>query len=340
MLKKFGNRLSGWWHKAGVTVSVLLALTVTRLRGRKLAVIHRLIGLGDIIWCLPLATQLKQRDPQTAVMLMVSAPFHRLVSPRRCPEIDYAVGQRPLMDMPLRLLKFLEWRGVKILWPLCWNERGADGEEMHLVEEFQTSTGLPRALMQPTLTVSDSEKTAARRQFAIVSGQFTIVLHTGRTWAVRELKQHIWQEVVDILKREMSCRILHICQPRIVAPALPSFELTGVEKLPLTMSLPEVAALLSVSDLFVGIDSGLLHIAGVVGTPVAGIFGSTKPELRLPVTGKTLGISQKQDCSYCQHYSPLQHWHTGCPHDIKCLRSLSAEYICGEILCFIKRIQN
>jgi heptosyltransferase-3 len=42
-------------------------------------------------------------------------------------------------------------------------------------------------------------------------------------------------------------------------------------------SIGELAALLSLCRLFVGVDTAALHIAAAVGTPTIGIFGPTSP---------------------------------------------------------------
>jgi ADP-heptose:LPS heptosyltransferase len=41
------------------------------------------------------------------------------------------------------------------------------------------------------------------------------------------------------------------------------------------VSLPEIAAFLSRADLFVGNDSGLMHLAAAAGAPTIGLFGPT-----------------------------------------------------------------
>ncbi len=50
---------------------------------------------------------------------------------------------------------------------------------------------------------------------------------------------------------------------------------TSVNLVTLTLSLPEVTALASRSQLFVGNDSGIAHIAAAVGTPSVVVFGSS-----------------------------------------------------------------
>lgn len=41
--------------------------------------------------------------------------------------------------------------------------------------------------------------------------------------------------------------------------------------------IPEVAALISLSDLFIGNDTGIMHVAGTTVTPQITIFGPTNP---------------------------------------------------------------
>lgn len=48
------------------------------------------------------------------------------------------------------------------------------------------------------------------------------------------------------------------------------------------LSLPEVAAVLSRCVLFVGNDSGLMHLSAAAGTPTLGLFGPTRVEEYAP----------------------------------------------------------
>jgi ADP-heptose:LPS heptosyltransferase len=54
-------------------------------------------------------------------------------------------------------------------------------------------------------------------------------------------------------------------------------------------ALPVAAALLSRSELFVGNDSGVSHLAAAMGTPVIALFGPTDPALWAPV-GKNVQV--------------------------------------------------
>jgi len=57
-----------------------------------------------------------------------------------------------------------------------------------------------------------------------------------------------------------------------------------------TLSLPEAAALLSRAALFVGNDSGLMHLAAAAGTPTIGLFGPTPASEYAPVGLRAMAV--------------------------------------------------
>ncbi|CAH2599771.1 ADP-heptose--lipooligosaccharide heptosyltransferase II [Rhodovastum atsumiense] len=59
------------------------------------------------------------------------------------------------------------------------------------------------------------------------------------------------------------------------------------------LSLPEAAAVLTGSGLFVGNDSGLMHLAAAAGTPTLGLFGPTPAEEYSPA-GRHTAIARAQ----------------------------------------------
>ena len=62
-----------------------------------------------------------------------------------------------------------------------------------------------------------------------------------------------------------------------MAASLPS------ARVPERQPLDAVARLIASADLVVGVDTGLLHLAGALGVPLVAIFGGSKPHLTAPV---------------------------------------------------------
>ncbi len=61
----------------------------------------------------------------------------------------------------------------------------------------------------------------------------------------------------------------------------------------------ELMALLSLCDGFAGNDSGSMHIAGAIGIPTVGLYGSTNPERTGPLGPKTKVLYHRIECSPC-----------------------------------------
>ena len=81
----------------------------------------------------------------------------------------------------------------------------------------------------------------------------------------------------------------------------------------------ELPALLSACRLFIGNDSGAMHVAGAVGIPVIGIFGPTDPEGTRPMTPQFTLIREPVDCSPC--------FLRKCPIDHRCMTRISVDRV-------------
>ena len=81
----------------------------------------------------------------------------------------------------------------------------------------------------------------------------------------------------------------------------------------------ELPALLSACRLFIGNDSGAMHVAGAVGVPVIGIFGPTDPEGTRAMTPQFTLIREPVECSPC--------FLRKCPIDHRCMTRISVERV-------------
>ncbi len=64
-------------------------------------------------------------------------------------------------------------------------------------------------------------------------------------------------------------------------------------------SLEQVADIMSRAAAVIGVDSGLLHLAGATGTPTIGLYGPTDPKLCGPRGLKATILTPDIDCSPC-----------------------------------------
>jgi len=84
-------------------------------------------------------------------------------------------------------------------------------------------------------------------------------------------------------------------------------------------SMAELPALLSRCQLFVGNDSGAMHVAGAVGLKVVAIFGPTDPQGTAPITPLCAVVQEKQYCSPC--------FLRRCPTDHRCMTRVTPEAV-------------
>src|SRR5437763_5796011 len=103
--------------------------------------------------------------------------------------------------------------------------------------------------------------------------------------------------------------------------------LTGVKLLAGRLKGEELVALIANCDLVISIDSGPVHLAGMVGTPVIGLFGPVDPASRLPPDSSALGLFSEVPCLFCHNRTPVIHWISGCPNDIACMKKLDTETV-------------
>jgi len=93
----------------------------------------------------------------------------------------------------------------------------------------------------------------------------------------------------------------------------PPIDLTG------RTSIAELPGLLSQCHLYMGNDSGAMHVAAAVGLPVVAIFGPTEPHGTAPVTPRASLVQLKPYCSPC--------FLRRCPTDHRCMKAVTPEMV-------------
>lgn len=115
--------------------------------------------------------------------------------------------------------------------------------------------------------------------------------------ALKEWPRDRFQTLAAELAARPGCAVVFVgVQPFLAgAPGLGPcvFDWSG------TTTLPQLAALLRRASLFVGVDSGVLHLAAAVGVPVVALFGPTDPAVTGPQTPRHRIVRADLDCLAC-----------------------------------------
>jgi ADP-heptose:LPS heptosyltransferase len=305
--------------------------------GDPILYVRRFSGIGDIICTFPSLMALRRTEP--TAMIIYETRRHNMPLVARCRVVDLVVEEgSPLARMCQKLFT------LKLsLYPLLPDEHTPKRhcERIHLTEEFRKSFGLLAVDNQSVCleaTARAKKEIFKWSQSEGLSETPLVVIHTGPTWKTREWPVENWDELVTQIKSEFRAAVVQIGQDSFASgeASLSPRAVGAIDRVG-ELSLDEMLALLKVADLFVGIDSGMLHLAGAVHTSCVGIFGPTEPSCRLPTNSPGIGVTAQVPCVGCHHNEDGPgHWLTGCPHNIRCMSNLTVEDVFRACSSFLK----
>ena len=328
-------RLSRQAAALGYVLGVLLPVLVKT--GRRPVIFSRWTGMGDIICTLPAARELKKRHP--------GATFIYNCHP------DFAAVPK-LAGVADRVTAF-EDVGVVGHWYkflLAGFYHFAHGDDLPgqasrepMVTEFCRQFDLPVLEEHPELPVTAAGRKGALVVFAKKKLDLSalVLIHPGPSWPVREWPRECWTRLVAALRARGFTGIAQLGVARYM-----NFGQVAVETIPGAVSLvdelsvEECIAAIAQAKLFIGIDSGLLHIAAGTRTPSVGLFGMTLPEYRFSKDFRKDFVVNRVECAGCEHRKPRLHWVTGCPFDIKCMRTLGVDEVLRACLAKLEPLKK
>ena len=101
----------------------------------------------------------------------------------------------------------------------------------------------------------------------------------------------------------------------------------GLKRPPINLAgrttVGELPALLSRCGIFLGNDSGAMHVAAAVGLPVVAVFGPTDPLGTAPVTPRATIVAERPYCSPC--------FLRRCPTDHRCMTAVQPAAVVAAI---------
>lgn len=221
--------------------------------------------------------------------------------------VAYLTGAKTRVGQALSFTKKL---------PFLLNIRVALSEVKHAVEmnmDLLSAIGIDtsRCRREVLLPLSKEDIRFAEGLFAknlIKNSDMIITVHPGVSegGAHRSWSGDKYAELIDLLGSEPDAKVILMGGP---ADQKLISEIRGsLRTKPLVISgisIKKMATILKLSTLFIGNNSGPMHIAASVGTPTVAIFGDTDPRIHGPYGNRSIIVRKDLPCSPC-HY-PFLH---------------------------------
>jgi lipopolysaccharide heptosyltransferase II len=172
--------------------------------------------------------------------------------------------------------------------------------QLDLVRRVGWTTAAPRLRFHPGGAAEDSAR-ALLMAAGLASGERYVVLHVGATAPSRRYPPERFGAVARALAQRTGHAMVFIGdagEASLVAEARAAMEGVASINLAGRLSLGELGAVIGGADLLVGNNSGPMHLAAAMGTPVVALYALTNPQhtpWRVPARVLNHGVP----CRHC-----------------------------------------
>ena len=328
--------------------------------------------IGDLIESLPAVTALRRRFPQSRIAFLATSytsdilldvaeinevlVFDQNYSPSRkqaffkslrAEKFDLAISLAPYFKGALLAFK----SGAR--WRIGYPDRAAGFLLTHkadsvdlLKHETESVLALTRIAgvdsLEPRAVISVNQKASSfaldfMRDSALTPADIKICIHPGGSQPHTRWPAARYAQTASALMEKYSAKVIFAAGPldQAVLKEILSLMLKKPLVAPAGMRLRELAALIKNCDIFLGNNSGPMHIAAAVGTPVVAIFGPIHPleheRKWMPKGDGHIVVRKAMDCRDC---------HPGHCRDLKCRDLVSVEDVLGAMATQIKRLKR
>jgi predicted lipopolysaccharide heptosyltransferase III len=294
--------------------------------------------LGDVLLATPTLQALKTAYPTARLTVVVNRGTEEIL--RANPDVDEILPldrgsiteqirfvlklRRRRFDIVLDLtdgdraavLTWISGAGIRIgfnaeeRWTgRCYTTVVRGGEQAHRIERdlaalvplgIEVHNRIPRLFLTPE---DDARAEQLVGQLAIPTDRPWVVIQPGARYWFKAWPPERFAALADRLNDRFGCQVLVGGSPQEAAltQAVVSQAKSQLLSIAGRSDVRTLAALLKRSLLFVGNDTGAMHIAAAVGTPVVGLFGPSNPIEWGPRGGRAETIYKGLDCRICFH---------------------------------------
>jgi lipopolysaccharide heptosyltransferase II len=219
------------------------------------------------------------------------------------------------------------FRGRKYAYNIVVEPRGAQVHNTQFNLDALAAIGVP--IVDRTITFAvdpdDEQYVDAFLGRTFAEGTLLAGINAGGGWYTKRWELEKYAALADALMDRYGLRPVLLWGPGQLADVERMRAMMKSEAfVPPATTLKQLGALLRRCAIIVTNDSGPLHIAAAVGTPVVGIYGPTNPVLQGPYGNQyTIVRNESLDCLGCNY--------TSCPIEHQCMRDLTVAQVLAAV---------
>lgn len=270
----------------------------------KLCIVRSLGGIGDVLMCTPTIMQLRKDFPKLEIYFaidMSSTDSYKLLL-NNFSAVDYLISAKDVGRYSF------DWK-IDIT-SVCIRHEHSSEKKKNRIDIFANALGI-RKLDNPLPFYSVTREESKQVESYIRENKKNVFIHTASFDPQRSPSLSIFH---DLIKAHPDVNFL-VSDFNNKNRNWNYSNCQDISSLPIRAK----AALIKLSDRFIGPDSGLMHIAGAVGTQSVVIFGSIPAKVRINYYPTHRAYTKDLDCLGC--------WYKPCPYNRQCMKELDVEKI-------------
>lgn len=218
---------------------------------------------------------------------------------------------------PFLFTSRIEGNGVRLFQPKEYDRENIYVRSARICEAL----GIPFSAEPALLTVGGEDADILQQNLVQKGFSFSqpyLIFHPFARWKYRHWKLESSARLIEeLLRQEMSVVLIGDEHEKREGERIRSL-LKGNGHLQLAFGLPldELLVLMKSAALFVGTDSGPLHLATALRVPVIGLYGPANPHFTAPPSSRNIYLFEQVECSPCDQRTCIRP-HNPCVHLIR-----------------------
>jgi len=235
-----------------------------------------------------------------------------------------------MAGIPLRAGYSRDCRGLLLTHAIALKKNRKTIHQVHYYQGLLADLGLKIGSDELFLEVGEKEKEQAVKLLGNKHPGPIIGLNPGAAYGpAKRWPAEKYAELAAKLIKELNAQILVFgTKADNQAAALIAGSSNNVLDFTGKTSLAEAIALIDSCAAFVTNDSGLMHVAAALKTPLVAIFGSTNHLTTSPFSKKSVIVRKPLPCSPCMQ--------THCKSDFACMENITSEEVMAEVIKLLR----